>query len=117
MGEYSFPKAFHLRRAGDFHQVYASGVKKHTRGFIIFRRPNELEHPRLGLSVSRKYGSAVRRNRIKRLIREAVRLHWQRWNLEGSDIVIITKRSSAGFGFQDVREDFSRFFSRRPEVH
>ena len=115
MGEFSFPKHFHLRRAEDFRTTYADGVKGYTRSFIVFRRRNGMDHPRLGLSIGRKYGNAVRRNRVKRLVREAVRLNWRSWKLEGSDIIVIAKRGRDEVGFADVTKDFKKHFSRFQE--
>ncbi len=56
-----------------FAAVYESGVSR-TRGPIkLFALPNSLPNPRLGLSVSRRVGTAPQRNRIKRLIRDSFR--------------------------------------------
>jgi ribonuclease P protein component len=113
MGDFPFPKSFHLRRPADFRRVYSRGVKRHTGSFIVFRTGNDSDHPRLGLSVGKKYGNAVRRNRVKRLIREAVRLNWRKWNLASSDLVIIAKRGSGRFRMSDVADDLSRSFGPR----
>ena len=113
MGDYSFPKSFHLLRPADFSRVYAGGVKRHTSRFVVFRAGNGLEHLRLGLSVGRKYGGAVRRNRIKRLVREAVRMNWREWGLGGSDLVVVAKRGKGRPGMVDVAEDLARSFAPR----
>ena len=111
MGDFAFPKHFHLRRPVEFSRVYDGGVKKHSRGFVVFRLDNNLEHPRLGLSVSRKFGNAVRRNRIKRHIREAFRLGWQDWRLGGVDLIVIPKRGADAFRSGDVTKDMSKVFT------
>jgi ribonuclease P protein component len=105
-----FPKSYHLLRPSDFQLTYKEGMKKHSRGFVLFRRFNGLDHPRLGLSVGRRFGGAVRRNRIKRLVREAVRLNWREWNAAGSDIVVVAKKGADGYGLGDVTTELSRFF-------
>jgi ribonuclease P protein component len=114
MGDFSFPKHFHLRRPVEFNRVYDGGIKKHSRGFVVFRLPNTLEHPRLGLSVSRKFGNAVRRNRIKRRVREAFRLGWQDWRLKGVDLIVIPKRGADDFRSGDVTKDMSKVLSTPP---
>lgn len=74
MADQRFPPAYRLRREADFRRVYARRCAASDDLLLVFGCPNGLAHPRLGLSVSRKVGKAVVRNRWKRLIREAFRL-------------------------------------------
>jgi len=69
-----FPKAARLLRPREFRHVYETGLSKSIGPLHLFAAPNHLDHTRIGLSVSRRVGIAVRRNRIKRLLREAFRL-------------------------------------------
>ncbi len=74
MTDQRFPKECHIRRGADFQRVYRRRAIASDDRLLIFGCENGLTHPRLGLSVSRKVGGAVVRNRWKRLIREAFRL-------------------------------------------
>ena len=107
MGEFAFPPALHLKRPSEFRTVLDRGAKRHTGGFILFRAANRLERPRLGVSISRKIGGAVVRNRVKRLVREAFRLNWRSWELSGTDLVVIAKRGAASLSFHDVSREFA----------
>src|SRR5947209_1716801 len=61
-----------LSRSADFDRVFRSGRSHASREFVLYVFPRAEQAPRrLGLSVSRKVGGAVERNRVKRLLREA----------------------------------------------
>ena len=68
-----FTRAFRIRRAGDFQRVYAARHRRESGPLLVYGVPNDLGRPRVGLSVSRKVGGAVRRNRVKRRLRESFR--------------------------------------------
>jgi ribonuclease P protein component len=66
-----------LSRSGDFDRAYRDGRSHANRHLVLYAFPREEEgpeHPRLGISVGRRVGGAVERNRVKRCLREAF---WQ----------------------------------------
>ncbi len=80
----------HLRRPADFKRVYARRRSVSDGWLIVYGCENGLTHLRLGLSVSRKVGGAVVRNRLKRLYREAFRLTRHEMPA-GMDLVLIPR--------------------------
>ena len=82
-----------IRRSGDFQRAFRRRASARDRRLLIFGHPNGLSHPRLGLSVSRKVGGAVVRNRWKRMIREAFRLSCPQLP-EGIDLVVIPRKEA-----------------------
>ncbi len=73
MNDQRFPRQLRLRRQAEFDRVYASEAYAADQLLVVRGCVNGRDYSRLGLSVSRKVGSAVLRNRWKRLLREAFR--------------------------------------------
>ena len=88
-------KEMRLRQRADYVAVQTDGKKVHGRHVLAIARPR-LEPEcagRLGLTVTKKVGNAVVRNRIKRMLREWMRLHG--WVPSGWDMVLVAKDSAA----------------------
>jgi ribonuclease P protein component len=85
-----FTAAMRIRQPARFKAAYADGTSV-TRGPLkVFALSNDLSHPRLGISIGRRVGTAPRRNRIKRMLREAFRLMQHDWPA-GYDLVIVVR--------------------------
>lgn len=97
-----FGRAQRLTKAREFEGVHRARVRKVVGPLAVSGAPNGLGHARLGLSIGRRVGPAVVRNRIKRLIREAFRLE-QREMPAGLDLVV-SVRSATGAGLGVYRE-------------
>jgi ribonuclease P protein component len=90
--DFRFLRPYRLRTTAEFQRVYNRRSSASDDSLLVYACENELEHPRLGLSVSRKVGNAVVRNRWKRLLREAFRLSRTQLPV-GVDLVIIPRSS------------------------
>ncbi|OHB79223.1 MAG: ribonuclease P protein component [Planctomycetes bacterium RBG_16_64_10] len=93
MTDARFPKSQRLLRRGQFERVYRRRRSTADRTLRVFACENDLDHPRLGLSVSRQVGEAVVRNRWKRCIREAFRHAWAELPA-GVDLVVTPRRGA-----------------------
>ena len=85
-----FPTKSRLKKSFEFQRVYQRAKRSGDEWLLVFAIVNELEYSRLGLSVSRKYGVSVRRNRVKRVLREAFRLSTDQIP-RGLDLIVIPR--------------------------
>jgi ribonuclease P protein component len=116
-GTARFTRAARLRHRQEFLRAQAQGKRFHTRHFGVTLAPMAEGRPRLGLVATRRMGKAVRRNRVKRLLREFFRRH--QTGLPAFDLVIMAKKGAEALAYHQVEEELGRLlFSRaRQKTH
>jgi ribonuclease P protein component len=92
-----------MKSPADFKKVYDRKKSASDAFLIVYASENGLGHPRLGVSVSRKVGGAVARNRYKRLYREAFRLV-QHQLPAGVDLILIPRPAAGVPTLEQVKE-------------
>jgi len=100
-----FPHRVRIVRSADYRKLYREGRKIQSERFVLFGLKNNVGHHRLGLTVSRKVGGAVVRNRIKRLFREIFRRSSNEIPSQ-YDIVVNAKSGCAGVSYLELRDEF-----------
>lgn len=105
---YTFPPSRRLGGRLAFRRVFDEGVKASTGPLTLYLVANDLGHPRSGMTVPRRVGNAVRRNHIKRMLREGFR-HLQH-DLPAADIVVVVRPHEAlgRLEYQDLLQSLVR---------
>ncbi len=101
----SLSRAERLRRRSDYLRCYREGRRRHGELSILYSAPNELPHPRLGITVSKRVGRAVTRVRLKRRIREIYRRWSERSKLPALDVVVHVKPPAANASFDQLNAE------------
>lgn len=91
-----------IKKDSEFRRVYKHGKSFANRYLVIYVLKNRLGTSRVGISISKKVGNAVTRNRIRRLIKENYRLNIDEKIKPGYDIVFIARVSSSNAGFEEI---------------
>ena len=99
-----------LVRKADFDAVYRNGKRRSSSHFTVFLKANDLPESRFGFSIKRALGGAVVRNRIRRRIREVVRLHRKEISA-GWDFVIHPKPNVESAVFAALEDDLVRLLT------
>jgi ribonuclease P protein component len=104
MKSFSFPKGERLLNRKEFVNLNRSGKRYRTEHFTALFKENGLEVARLGITVSKRVGNAVKRNRIKRLVREFFRLNKESF-AKGYDVNFIAGRGAHDLIYSDIRDE------------
>jgi ribonuclease P protein component len=104
-----FPKRVRLLRSSEFERVFDARNSASDALIVLYGAANEAGHPRIGLTVSRRVGGAVERNRWKRLLREAFRLSHA--ELPPLDFVCVVRAESVP-ALEQVRESLIALSAR-----
>jgi ribonuclease P protein component len=111
VARFGYPPERRLRKRGHFLAVMKRGTRFFSPRFILHALPNEGPHAKLGVTVTRKVGNAVTRNRWKRLVREAFRTHPE-WFATPMDLVVVVKRDASPGGLENVSTELSFALAR-----
>ncbi len=99
---FGLPRQARMLTRQDFRRVYRHGHRAHGSAMVVVACPRHAPGHRVGLSVSKAHGCAIRRNKIKRLLREAFRL--ERPKLPGQfDLVLIPKQRPGKYELRELR--------------
>lgn len=101
-----------LRRRVDFLRCYRAGRRLHGPLATLHFVPNQLEHPRIGITASRKVGRSVVRQRLKRRIREVYRRWSHRGQLPPFDMVVHLKPAARAASFEELSQELRRLLRR-----
>lgn len=108
MPDERFPRTERLRKRVDFKRVEKSRVARLvTRHLVILAALNDLNAVRIGLTASRRIGTAVVRNRTKRLLREIYRRNKHLFP-RGHDFILIAKNNMADTGYHDLAQEIAK---------
>jgi ribonuclease P protein component len=110
-----------LRNSRQFRKVYDQGQRHHSLYFSAFILRTDSDERRIGITVTRKIGNAVTRNRCKRRLREVIRAFFAQasdsLDVAGYDLVINAKPSLIEADFKLIQESFARTMARIHETY
>ncbi|HEV2299251.1 MAG TPA: ribonuclease P protein component [Candidatus Acidoferrales bacterium] len=108
----NLPHEWRLARRAEFEAVYRGGRRRSSATFVIFLRANGSEKTRFGMSVKKALGNAVARNRVRRRVREILRLHREEI-LPGWDVVIHPNRTAGTMKFAKLEAELLALLPRK----
>ena len=104
----TFSRDDRLRKRTEFEACYASGVRVSGRHLVLFLLAGPAaSRPRIGISVSKKVGNAVVRNRVKRRLRELFRRNRAEFSGRNAEIAVNARPSAAKAPFEELAADYA----------
>ena len=103
-------KEYRVKKSQDFDNIIRKKQSFANRQFVIYYQKNNLDHMRLGISVSKKLGKAHERNRLKRYVRESFKT--RKDFLKNYDIIIIVRPAAKGLSFLEFGSSIDHVLKR-----
>ena len=88
-----------------FRRLYRNGNQAANRYLVLYSRPNHLKENRVGITVGKKLGKAVTRNRVRRRLREIFRLN-QSGLAQGYDMILVARTRAVGAEYRELERAF-----------
>ncbi|MBC8291899.1 MAG: ribonuclease P protein component [Proteobacteria bacterium] len=104
--ELTYPRSRRLRKRAEFLRIQRGNRGKRGPHFVLIACPGPTEDVRLGITVSRRVGSAVKRNSIKRRVREFFRLNYNKLQ-PAHDFVVIARAGADSLSYRDVETELA----------
>ncbi|RQD73909.1 MAG: ribonuclease P protein component [Candidatus Syntrophonatronum acetioxidans] len=98
-----------IKKNREYRDVYKKGKKFVSSFTVLYVMPNEREKTRVGITVSKKIGNSVTRNRVKRIYREVCRLK-EKDMKNGYDLVIVARKKAKELDFWKGWKDLNKLF-------
>jgi len=116
----TFSRDDRLRKRREFEECYASGVRVSGRHLLLFllqrtapgNAPSSPPRPRLGISVSKRVGGAVTRNRVRRRLREIFRRSRELFGTQVGDLVVNARPSASDATFEELAQEYRTLLAR-----
>ena len=105
----SYPGFMRLHKSWEYQLVRKMGCKYNTPHFVLLVLENSVKNSRLGITVTRKVGNAVKRNRLKRIIREFFRQSQNEYFI--MDYSIIARKGSTLLSSLEIKTELKKLFS------
>ena len=97
-------KEMRIKDSREFENIIKNGKKKANSFFVIYYKERNKEFSRFGVSLSKKFGNAVKRNKYKRILREIIRINQKKFK-NTYDYIIIMKKSCDNLEYKVIEEN------------
>ena len=103
-------KEYRVKKSKDIEMIVKNRQSKTDKNFVIYKKENrDNTHFRFAVSVSKKYGNAVERNRIKRQVREIISKHDI---IDIFDVFVVVKVTSKGLSFKEINNSITSIIKK-----
>lgn len=99
-------KKYVVKNSREFQEIIKTGNCKKNKSFVVHSKNNDLPYDRFGISVSKKLGNAVFRNKYKRKIRSIID-NYKKLYINNKDYIIILRRTALEKSFAELEQDFN----------